>query len=237
MPSKLLKYAALLIVSLGLIAEAQVYYPGSQPSLFPNYSYAPETFTAISQTGAALNVGGVGFGTIAAHGTGFGVVNSATYTSGGTITGTSTQTCTVTFTGGATGTVALTGSNTIAGGTAITIVSGGSAYSAAPTSATLSNGTATCSGTVVVASALTTATWQVQGSIDGGVKWFTLVTAPYPATTLPITTVAVSQTVTGTKLFVINLAGMTNVRFGTTSATFNATTISLKLTASSNKGL
>lgn len=91
-------------------------------------------------------------------------VTSATYTSGGSITGTVTQTCNVAFSGGATGTVALTGSNTIAGGTTITIVSGGTytTGTAAPTSATLSNGTATCSGTAVVASTITITSFDVQ---------------------------------------------------------------------------
>jgi len=85
-----------------------------------------------------------------------GGVFSSTYTSGGTIVGTTAQTCNVTFTGtgtGATGTVALTGTNTIAGATAITMVAGGqSGWTSPPTAATLSSGTATCTGTAVVSS-------------------------------------------------------------------------------------
>jgi hypothetical protein len=81
---------------------------------------------------------------------------------------------------------------------------------------------------------LTTATWQLQGSVDGGVTWNNLPTAAYPTTTLPITTTAVSQTSTAAGLFVVNLSGMTNLRFATTSGTFTGTSLSLKLTASGN---
>jgi hypothetical protein len=81
-------------------------------------------------------------------------VASATYTSGGTITGSATQTCNAAFQGGtATATIALTGTNTIAGSTAFSIVSNGVGYSTAnpTTKATLTNGTASCSGTATVA--------------------------------------------------------------------------------------
>ena len=79
-------------------------------------------------------------------------VQSAEYFSGGTITGSSTQTCNVgTFNGGgsgATATVALTGTNTIAAGTAFTMTAAGSGYTSIPTTAVLTSGTATCSGTI-----------------------------------------------------------------------------------------
>jgi len=84
-------------------------------------------------------------------------VASGTYTSGGSITGSSSQTCTLTSfnnSSTATATVALTGTNTIAGGTALTITAHGQAATAAPTSATLGNGTATCSGTATIATVL-----------------------------------------------------------------------------------
>lgn len=83
---------------------------------------------------------------------------------------------------------------------------------------------------------LTTATWKIQGSADGGTTWNDLPTAAYPTTTVPITTTAVSQTSTAAGLFCVNLAGLTNVRFATTSGTFTGTSLSLKLTASSNRG-
>lgn len=86
-------------------------------------------------------------------------VASGTYTSGGSISGSTNQTCTLTtFSGmtGTTATVALTSSNTIAGGTALTITNTGYANStvSAPTSATFSNGTATCSGTPTISTTL-----------------------------------------------------------------------------------
>jgi hypothetical protein len=90
-------------------------------------------------------------------------VVSGTYTSGGSITGSTSQTCTLTALNGgganATATVALTGTNAIAGGTAIVITDYGSGYGSAPTSATLGNGTATCSGTAVI-STTTAGMWQ-----------------------------------------------------------------------------
>jgi hypothetical protein len=81
-----------------------------------------------------------------------------TYTSGGTITGSSGQTCALTaFTGvtNATGTVTLTSQNKIASGTQLTITSPGYGATVAPTTATLGNGTATCSGTAIVQTEIT----------------------------------------------------------------------------------
>ena len=88
-------------------------------------------------------------------------VKSATYQSGASATGTVGQTCAATFVGGttnATGTISLTGTNTIQTGTAFVITSSPAGiYSAAPTTATLSNGTATCSGTVAITAVMTQA--------------------------------------------------------------------------------
>jgi hypothetical protein len=84
-------------------------------------------------------------------------VASGTYSSGGTITGSTGQTCTLTSfndSSTATATVALTGTNTIAASTALTITSRGQGATAAPTTATLGNGTATCSGTATIATVL-----------------------------------------------------------------------------------
>ena len=81
-----------------------------------------------------------------------------TYTSGGTITGSKGQTCTLTDFNGvtnATGTVTLTGQNKIASGTQLTITSPGFGATVAPTTATLGNGTATCSGTAIVQTEIT----------------------------------------------------------------------------------
>jgi hypothetical protein len=84
--------------------------------------------------------------------------NTPTYVSGGTITGSPGQDCNLSnFNGvsGATGTVILTATNAIATGTHLTITAQGSGGTTAPTTATLGNGTATCSGTANVLTALT----------------------------------------------------------------------------------
>lgn len=81
-------------------------------------------------------------------------IASSTYSSGGTITGTTSETCIVNgFNGGGTGAeaiVLLTGTNTIAGGTLLYPTVYGTGYTSFPTSATLNNGSATCSGTVTL---------------------------------------------------------------------------------------
>jgi len=81
---------------------------------------------------------------------------------------------------------------------------------------------------------LTTVTFAIQGSIDGGVTWFNLPTAAYPTTAKP-STLAVTQTAAAPTLYVVNLSGITTVRF-VTSGTFTATSVAVKLTASSNQG-
>lgn len=87
-------------------------------------------------------------------------LSTGTYTSGITVTGTIGQTCIVSgFNGGgsgATATLQLVSNNSISGGTAFSFTNIGSGYTSAPTSATASSGTATCSGTLVVATVLAT---------------------------------------------------------------------------------
>ena len=85
------------------------------------------------------------------------VTNSPTYTLGGTIIGSAGQTCNLSdFNGvtGATATVALTGTNLIANGTVLNITDEGTGGTIPPTTATLSSGTANCSGTATVVTAL-----------------------------------------------------------------------------------
>jgi hypothetical protein len=140
------------------------------------------------------------------------VTNSPTYTSGGTITGTIGQTCDLTnFNGvsGAEATVILTATNAIASGTHLTVLAVGSGATTAPTTATLSNGTATCSGTATIITALTgvsgvgqpvigaEATVSLTGSntIASGTQL--TVTAPgYGATTPPTTAMLSNGTAT-----------------------------------------
>jgi hypothetical protein len=97
------------------------------------------------------------------------VTNSPTYTTGGIITGSTGQTCGLSnFNGvtGATATVVLTGTNVIAPGTHLMITSEGSGGTTPPTTATLSNGTANCSGTATVITALTGVSGIGQGVVD-----------------------------------------------------------------------
>lgn len=111
-------------------------------------------------------------------------------------------------------------------------------YPAQTFTATAQTGTAIgitglSTGTILVkGTALTTATFAIQGSNDGGTTWFGLNTA---ALLVP-GTVAATQTATASALYIVNLAGFTNIRF-VTSGTFTATSITIKLTGSSNKGL
>lgn len=112
--------------------------------------------------------------------------NTPVYLSGGTISGSQGQTCDLSsFNGviGATATVALTGKNAIANGTQLTIVTPGFGATVAPTSATLSNGTATCSGTATVQTALTSGVMTAQApgatSLFASVSGVNSVGAPY----------------------------------------------------------
>ncbi len=109
--------------------------------------------------GTQLNItsGGTGGGTTAP--------TSATFNNGtATCSGTATVITQLLTTVGvdpvinATGTVTLTGSNIIASGTQLTITNQGYGANQAPTTATLSNGTATCTGTASVITALNAAT-------------------------------------------------------------------------------
>lgn len=132
------------------------------------------------------------------------LTDSPTYSSGGTITGSSGQTCNLSdFVGvtGATATVTLTGSNTIASGTQLTITASGSGGTTPPTTATLSNGTATCSGTANVVTALTSGnlTAQTPGttSVFASVSGVNSVGTPYltcPVATIVVTNATSSQT-------------------------------------------
>jgi hypothetical protein len=85
-----------------------------------------------------------------------GPVINAVWTSGGSVTGAAGQTCNLSFTGGTgsggTGVVHIVFVNSAQRG-GISISAGGS-YTGAPTGGTLTNGTATCSGSIVLTSTL-----------------------------------------------------------------------------------
>jgi hypothetical protein len=114
------------------------------------------------------------------------IISAGTYTSGITATGTSgTGNCVLTFNNGATATLTLTYTNGIAGGTALFMTSIDAGYTSAPTTATVSNGTATCSGTPVLATTLKALAVQTTGT--------------YVNTTTLTLTSAATSTVSGAK--------------------------------------
>ena len=113
--------------------------------------------TALTCTGGAFTSGM----NLAVVAMGDNAISNGTYTSGGSITGSSGQSCNLTFatpSGGvaATAKVYLTGSNVIAGGTQLIFTPStmGSKYTSAPTTATFSSGTATCSGSPTLATSI-----------------------------------------------------------------------------------
>lgn len=90
-----------------------------------------------------------------------------------------------------------------------------------------SAGTITLTG-----SSLTTATFGVLGSSDGGVTYYAIALNTYADPT----TLATTFTATTNGLYQVNLTGLTHIEF-VTSGTFTATSISLLLTASPNGSL
>lgn len=88
-------------------------------------------------------------------------VQSGTYTSGGTATGGAGSTCRADFVGGGGyggfATLPLSAINTLTPGTALYInvpLMSGNGYTSAPTTATLSNGSAVCTGSIVVSTTI-----------------------------------------------------------------------------------
>jgi len=138
--------------------------------------------------------------------------DSPTYSSGGTISGSSGQTCNLTsFNGvtGATATVALTSGNTIASGTHLTVTAAGSGGTTPPTTATLSNGTATCSGTANVITALTsgvlTAGTPGATTVFASVSGVNSVGASY--LTCPVASIAVRSATSSDTSFTLSTGG------------------------------
>jgi hypothetical protein len=135
--------------------------------------------------------------------------DSPTYTSGGTITGSKGQTCNLSsFNGvtGATATVALTGQNTIASGTQLTVTNPGFGGLVPPTTATLTSGTATCSGTATVITALTAGvlTAETPGATTtfASVSGVNSVAVPY--LTCPVNSINVHSSSDSTTSFILN---------------------------------
>ena len=140
----LLAFAPLVVSAQSAIAGVGLY--GTTPTAMLNggAGYGATAYAPASMTLYGYNPSGL-------------TPKLATYTSGITATGSAAQTCTLTFTGGTTqavGTVKLSTTNTVATGSVVTFSTVGTGYIAPPVTATASNGIATCSGTVVVATAL-----------------------------------------------------------------------------------
>ncbi len=205
---------------------------GNSSGIDPTYSSATQSPTYQSggtitgSKGQTCNLSNFGVGgTGGIEPTYSPVTNSPTYTSGGTIIGTTGQTCGLSnFNGltGGTATVTLTGQDTILSGTHLIITSEGSGASAPPTTATLSNGTASCSGTVNVITALTgvagigqsvvdaAATVTLTGSNTIASGTALTVTAPGFGATTPPTTATLSNgsaTCSGSANVITELSG------------------------------
>ena len=126
---------------------------GTQYELCAPPSVSQANFVCKGGTAPGVNPNIVARGSFIAPSVGAnGSVTGSIYLSGATATGNAGQTCKVAnFNNGsvgATATVTLTGSNAIAAGTPLIMTSGGAGATAPPTQATLSNGSATCSGTI-----------------------------------------------------------------------------------------
>ena len=138
---------------------------------------------------------------------------SPTYTSGGTTTGTVGQTCKLSsFNGvtGATATVALTATNTIAAGTQLSVTDQGTGGTTPPTTATLSNGTATCSGTANVITALAPSS-AVTAENPGATSLFASVSGlnspAVPYTTCPVAEIFVHSAASQDTSFTLTTGG------------------------------
>jgi len=145
-----------IILLLALLFPIAAHAQTAAYSGFCDQGATPATVSGLNSTNRLQGV--IPYCTVTVYLDGVSRVSSATYTSGGTITGSIGQTCNASFTGGTpsgSGSIALTGANVIAGGTAFSITPPGvGQYSTAPTTATLTNGTASCSGTATVVTTL-----------------------------------------------------------------------------------
>jgi hypothetical protein len=184
--------------------------PGCSPSSPCNITstVGPFTFGATNSNIAATSAGIVS--TYNASTT------SPTYTSGGTISGSRGQTCMLSDFNGvtnATATVALTGHNSIASGTQLTITNPGFGGTVAPTSATLSNGTATCSGTATVITALSTGVLTAENpgatTVFASVSGVNSIAMPY--LTCPVNSIVVHDASSNNTTFTLNPTNTQNL--------------------------
>lgn len=96
-----------------------------------------------------------------------------------------------------------------------------------------STGSASVGAITLVGTSLTTVTFTVEASTDGGLNYF-----PAPVYTVASPSIAASTPITATASgqYYINLAGVTHLQI-VTSGTFTATSVSFQLTTSPNAGL
>jgi hypothetical protein len=241
-------FGAFIALGFACAAAAQ-YVPGAQPVVYPTYQPAATNFTAASQNGTAFTSTALRSAVIVAVQNGptpaalTGVVsgtttsvetwttNAATDTIGGTVavTPSGLSACTITFPAYTTlaSAVTLFNANTVCNST------DGLTASASTNHFILTQGgvslTITDNGSTLVNYKASTATWALQGSIEG-VNWFAVPTAALPTTSVPVTTTAVSQaTATTTQTaatmsyaYMANISGWNHFRFATTSGTFTA---------------
>lgn len=115
---------------------------------------------------------------------------------------------------GATATVTLTGSNTINSGTQLTITNQGYGAVLPPTTATLSNGTATCSGTASVITALNSATG-LEAESPGSTSLFASVagvnSVGTPFIVCPVQSILVHDANSSATFFTINAGATQNL--------------------------
>jgi hypothetical protein len=185
--------------SVGWVAPPAPLACASAPTTFPPAPYGKQCFVGNGVYYGCINATGCPGGndpgdwtlqpaTVSSPTSG--AIYSGTYTSGISATGSVGQTCVLTALNGggtlATATVGLTGLNTIAPGTALVITAAGSGYTSSPTTATVGNGSATCSGTPVLSTAVSSAV-----STPG--FYFAYLTAGNTAFLLPVITSIGSQ--------------------------------------------
>jgi energy-converting hydrogenase Eha subunit B len=91
------------------------------------------------------------------------------------------------------------------------------------------NGAYNCGNLTVIGTGLSTVSFQVLGSSDGGQTYNVLLV--YLVNSL--STSDTTTTATGNGLYRVNLAGITTLKI-TTSGTFTATSVTIQLTASPN---
>lgn len=253
-----------LTIGLTLAAHGQQQWPGDSTYTYSlNAAYTAQTFVAASVTGATIKIASGRSGIIEINGTGPSAAVAAPVITGTT---TSIATYTVNASGDSIGgtiavSVATLGSCTVTIPAYTTLAGAVTLFNAAACATTTGLTASTTSATLVLTqggvslaisnngSALTdykawTSTWSIQGSVDGGVTWFSLPTAVMPTTSVPITTTALTQATavttqagsTYSSFYVVNLVGLSAVRFTTTSSSFTATGITPLLALSRYQG-